>query len=105
VKTRFQDIITGGESWMLIDAAPSSVWLSLDEELSTRPRRAISPDKRMLVVIWEIKSIVHVNWLPKDGRINAFYFGDEILTAISQKLEGNASRGHRSWTQVHMDNA
>jgi hypothetical protein len=85
--------------------ALSSVWLSLDEELSARPRGGISPNKRMLVVFWETKSIVHVNWLPKDGRINAFYSGDEVLIPISQKLEGNASRGHRSWTQVHMDNA
>jgi hypothetical protein len=49
----------------------------------------------MLAVFWEIKSIVHVNWLPKDGRINAFYLRDEILTPIFQKLEGNASHGHR----------
>jgi hypothetical protein len=48
-KTDFQDIITGDESWIFIDTAPSSFWYWSDEELPTRPRRTISADKRILI--------------------------------------------------------
>jgi hypothetical protein len=48
-KTLFQDIITGDESWIFIDMAPSLIWLSLDKELPTRPRRTIGADKRILI--------------------------------------------------------
>jgi hypothetical protein len=42
----------------------------LDEKLPTLPRRKISADKRMLIAFWGIKGLVHMNWLPKDVRIN-----------------------------------
>jgi hypothetical protein len=90
-KTHFWHIITGDELWIFIDTAPSSIWLSLDEELPTRPRRTISADKRMLIAFWGIKSLVYVNWLPKDVRINAISFRDEILIPIPQKPQTNVS--------------
>jgi hypothetical protein len=52
-----------------------------------------------------IKGLVHLNWLPKDVRIKAVSFRDEILIPISQKLQTNVSGGHKTWTLVHMDNA
>jgi hypothetical protein len=52
-----------------------------------------------------IKGLVHVNWLPKDVRINAVSFRDEILIPISQKLQTNVSGGHKPWTLVHMNKA
>jgi hypothetical protein len=63
-KTHFRDISTGDESCILNETAPSSVWLSLDEELPTRPRRRISADKHILIALWGIKGLVHVNLLP-----------------------------------------
>jgi hypothetical protein len=52
-KIHFCDIIIGDESWIFTDAAPSSIWLSLDEELPIYPRLTISADKSMLVVFWD----------------------------------------------------
>jgi hypothetical protein len=104
-KTHFRVIITGDESWTFIDTAPSSIWLSLDEEPLTRPRRTISADKRMLIAFWGIKGLVHVKWLLKDVRINAVDFRDKIVMPMSRKLQTNVSGGHKPWTLVHMDNA
>jgi hypothetical protein len=59
----------------------------------------------MLIAFWEIKGLAHVNWLPRNARINAVYFRDEILIPISQKLQTNAPGRYGSWTPVHMDNA
>jgi histone-lysine N-methyltransferase SETMAR len=102
-KIHFRDIITGNESWIFIDTEPSSIWLSLDEELPARPRPTIGTDKQMLVVFWGIKGIMHVNWLPRNARINAPDLRDELLTQISQKLQEHASGGRKLWTLVHMD--
>jgi hypothetical protein len=76
----------------------------LDEELPTHPRRIIGADKRTLIAFWGIKGLIHVNWLPKDVRINAVYFRDEILRSISRKLQSNVPSGHKPCTIVHMDN-
>jgi hypothetical protein len=54
-KTNFRDIITGHESWIFIDTTPSFIWLSLDEELPTRPRCTISVDDRLLIAFWASK--------------------------------------------------
>jgi hypothetical protein len=59
----------------------------------------------MLSAIWVIKGLVHVNWLPRDARINSVYFQDEILIPISWKLQANTSGGHTPWTLVSADNA
>jgi hypothetical protein len=104
-KTHFRDILTGNESWIFIDTAPSSIWLSLDGDLPTRPRRTINADKRMLIAFWGIKGIVHVFWMPKDVRINEVFFRNKILIPISQKHQTNVSGGPKPWTRVHMDNA
>jgi hypothetical protein len=104
-KTRFWDIAIGDESWIFISTAPSFAWLSFDEELSTRPGRIISTDKRMLIAFWGIKGLVYVNWLPKDVRINGLYFWDEILIPISQKLQTDVSTGYKPSALVHMDKA
>jgi hypothetical protein len=104
-KIHFHDIIPDDESWIFIDAAPSSIWLSLDERLPTCPRPTISADKCMLAVFWGIKRIVQVIWLPKNPRISAASFLDEVLTPLSQKLQEHASGGCKSWTSMHMDNA
>jgi hypothetical protein len=104
-KTQFRDVITGDEPWIFIDAAPSSIWMSLDGELSTRPRGTISADKSMLTAFLGIKGLVHVNWLPKDVRIKAVYFRDEILIPISYKPQTNVSGRHKPWIRVHMANA
>jgi hypothetical protein len=94
-KTHFRDIITGDDSPVLIDAAPSPIWLSSDDELPTHPRHPINADRSVIVALWGIKGLAHVNWLRKDARINAVYFRDEALIQISQKLQTNASGGHR----------
>jgi hypothetical protein len=104
-KIHFSDIITGDESWILIDAARRSIWLSLDEKLLTCPRPTISADKHMLVVFWQIKGIVHVNWLPKNARINAASLRDEKLAPIFQKLQQHASDGCKPCTRVQRDRA
>jgi hypothetical protein len=85
-KTHFQDTITGDELLIFMDTAPSSIWLSLDEQLPTRPWRTISADKRILIAFSGIKGLVHVNWLPKDVRINAIYFRDEIFPRSSKQI-------------------
>jgi hypothetical protein len=81
-KVHFRDIITGDESWIFIDIAPSPIWLPSDDELPTRPRRTINADKSMLIAFWVISSLVHVNWLPRDVRIYVLYFRDETLIPI-----------------------
>jgi transposase len=59
----------------------------------------------MLIAFWGIKGRGHVNWLPKNVRINTVYFRDEILRSISQKLQTNVAGGHKSWTVVRIDKA
>jgi hypothetical protein len=103
-KTYFWDIITGDESWIFIDTAPSSIWFSLDEKLPTRPRRTISAHKYMLIAFWGLKALAHMKWMLKDVRINAIYFRSEIFMAISQKLQTNVPAGYNPWILVHMDN-
>jgi hypothetical protein len=104
-KTQCQGIIAGDASWRFIDRAASSIWLWLDEDLPTCPRRIISPDKHLLVAFWGIKGLVHVNYLPKDARITAVYLRDDILIPIVQKRQTNACGGHRPWTLIAVDNA
>jgi hypothetical protein len=104
-KIHFRDIITGDESQIFIDTASGSSWLSLDEKLPAHPQPTISADKCRLVVFWKMKSIVQVNELSNNARINAAYFRDEILTPISQKLQQHASGRRKPWTLVHLDNA
>jgi hypothetical protein len=58
----------------------------------------------MLIAFWRIKDLVYVNWLPKNVRIDAVHFRDEILIPISQPFQASASGGHKPWTLVHMDN-
>jgi hypothetical protein len=58
----------------------------------------------MLIACWGINGLVHVNWVPRDARINAVYFRDEKLISISKKPQTIASGGHRRWTLAHMDN-
>jgi hypothetical protein len=53
--------MAGDELWIFIDTAPSSIWLSLDEELTTPPRRIIHTDKRVLIAFWGIRSLAHLN--------------------------------------------
>jgi hypothetical protein len=65
-KTHFRDTITGDESWIFTDTAPSSIWWLFGEELPTLPRRTISTDKRMLITLWGINGFIHVNWLHMD---------------------------------------
>jgi hypothetical protein len=97
-KTHFPDIITGDASWIFIDTAPSSVWSSLDEGLPIRRCHTVGADKRMSIAFCGIKGLVHMNWLPKDVRINRVYFRDMILIPISQKLRTKDSGGHKPWT-------
>jgi hypothetical protein len=104
-KTHFWDIITDDESWIFINTAPSSIWLSLDEDLPTHARHTISADTSMLIAFWGIKGFVHVNWLSNDVRINAVQFRDEILIPISQKFQTKVSSRHKPWTLVQLDNA
>jgi hypothetical protein len=54
-KIHFRGIITGHESSISIDSAPSSIWFWLHKELLTCPRATISADKRMVVVFWDQK--------------------------------------------------
>jgi hypothetical protein len=67
-KIQFRNIITGDESWIFIRTVPGSIWLSLDEELPTRPWPTIGTDKRMLVVFSGMTRIVHVSLPPKDAQ-------------------------------------
>jgi hypothetical protein len=81
-KIHFPDVITGDKSYIAIDTTPSSIGLSLDEELPTRPPPTIGADKRMLVAFWD-QTRVHLSWLSTDARINAAYFRDDVLAHIS----------------------
>jgi hypothetical protein len=102
-KTHFRDVITGDDSPVFINAAPSPIWLSSDDELPTHPQHPINADGRVIIALWRIQGLAHVNWLRKDARINAVYFRDETLIQISQKLQTNASGRHRPWTVVRKD--
>jgi hypothetical protein len=81
---------------------PGTIWLPADAELPVRVKKAITSEKRTLIVFWGIRGIAHNCWPPKDSTFDSSFLGEEALGPLAQKTQQNSKQTRKPLTLIHM---
>lgn len=103
-RTKFDNIITGDESWFLYQYTQSSQWVISKDELLNRIIKTNMQRKMMVTIFFNGNGCVIVDFLPKGVKFNSDYFIN-IIKQIDEKIypDGRPSRCVRKI--LHYDNS
>lgn len=107
--TFIERIITGDETWVfeydMQTSQQSSEWRAKNEPKPKKPRQSKSKIKVMLTVFFDIRGVVHSEFLPEGQTVNKEYY-----LGVMRRLRENVRRKrpdlwrNNSWI-LHHDNA
>jgi transposase len=100
----WRHIVTGDESWFIMDQAPRRMWSLTEDEVATKPRTTIATKKFMYTIMWNPHGFHVIDLLPSDAKMNSTYYTSNVLEPLHQNFfpEGRTPQGKR--LVVHVDN-
>lgn len=102
-------IITGDESWIygydVETKRQSSQWKTSGEPRPKKARQSKSNVKAMLITFFDVKGLVHQEWVPKGQTVNAAFYV-EVLRRLCESIRKKRPEmwKEKSWL-LHHDNA
>jgi len=100
----FANIVTGDESMFQFSYGVNGVWLHEEEEPIEVEKSRMSVKKLMLTVMWGIKGIYLINFLPEHQKFNSEYFVSNILTPMGSMKDSIWPRKTSRYMWLHLDN-
>ena len=104
-----ENVITCDVSWFFQynpeSQRQSLHWKSPSSPRQKKARQSISKFKAMMIVFFDIRGIVHVDWVPEGQTVNQDYY-KEVLTNLHEWVRRRRSEKWKngSWV-LHQDNA
>lgn len=102
-------VITCDESWFFTydpeTKRQSMHWKSSNSPKQKIARMSKSKFKAMMTVFFDIRGIVHIDWVPEDQTVNQVYY-KQVLTTLRERVRRKRFEmwKNRSWI-LHQDNA
>ena len=100
----FANIITGDESMFQFYYGINGVWLHEEEEPIEVEKSRMCVKKLMLTVMWGIKGMYLIDFLPEHQKFNSEYFIANILTPIGEMKKSIWPRKSSRLMWLHLDN-
>lgn len=107
--TFLQNVITCDESWFFTydpeTKRQSMHWKSPDSPRQKKARMSKSKFKAMMIVFFDVKGIVHIEWVPEGQTVNQHYY-ISVLTTLRERVrrKRNDLWKKKTWI-LHQDNA
>lgn len=107
--TFLQNVITCDESWFFTydpeTKRQSMHWKSPGSPRQKKARMSKSKFKAMMIVFFDIKGIVHIDWVPEGQTVNQHYY-ISVLATLRERVrrKRNDLWRKKSWI-LHQDNA
>ena len=103
-KVGYVNIVTGDESWFTCTCAIKGSWVCPEDDNPEFDASKICVEKVMLTVIWGVKGMHVINFLPKDQNLNSEYFIENILKPLHEQKERIWGETNRKKLILHLDN-
>lgn len=107
--TFMERIITGDETWVyeydMQTSQQSSEWVAKNEPKPKKPRQSRSKMKVMLIVFFDIRGVVHYEFVPEGQTVNKeYYLG--VMKRLRERIRKKRPNlwANNSWI-LHDDNA
>jgi hypothetical protein len=100
---KFRNILTGDESWVMLEYQHAVKWNLSREDVSERARQQIST-KIMLTVILKVDGFHVVDLMTSHGIFNSEYFMSHILAPLVANVFPGGRILHTRRLQLHLDN-
>ena len=104
-----QNVITCDETWIFQydpeTKRQSMHWKSPESPRKKKARMSKSKFKVMMIVFYDIKGIIYINWVPQGQTVNQVYY-EEVLTTLCERVKRRRPEMWKngSWI-LHQDNA
>jgi hypothetical protein len=79
------------------------MWTLSRDDIATKPKQDIRPQKVMFTVIWNPLGFQVVDQLPTGTKMNSNYFATNIIEPLKQKIFPNGRKPHAKRLTVHVD--
>jgi transposase len=103
--TRFQDVITGDESWFFLYYPRDSMWAPSRDDLPDRIKQKIDTEKCLISVLWSVRGIHSLVDVPKGTTYNTDFFCNVIMPSLKRDIASQGRRKTFRGMLIHMDNA
>jgi histone-lysine N-methyltransferase SETMAR len=102
------NVITCEESW-LFQYDPGSKrqsmhWKSPSSPRQKKARHSKSKFKALMIVFFDIRGIVHVDWVPEGQTVNQAYY-KEVLTGLRERMRRRPEMWKNGSWVLHQNNA
>jgi hypothetical protein len=85
-KRDFHDLVTGDESWFMLEYEHEAQWAVSREKVAPRVRPNFQSPKFMFTIIWGIADFHVTNLMTSQRNFNSEYFINEIMQPLIAKL-------------------
>jgi transposase len=101
---KFRNILTGDESWSMLEYQHAVKWSLSREDVSTRARRQIGTKTLMLTVIWEVDDFHVVDLMTSQRSFNSGSFVSRVLAPMVAKVFSRGRIPYARRLQLYLDN-
>jgi hypothetical protein len=100
---RFRNILTGDESWFMLEYEHVVKWSFSREDASESVRQQIGVTKFMLTVIWGVSDFHVVDLMTLQHSFTPEYFASHVLVPMITKVFSRGRIPHTRRLQLHLD--
>jgi hypothetical protein len=98
----FKNIVTGDESWFFLETSVISGWSRSRDDLTSRPKQNIQPEKCLISIIWSPYGLHGLRVVTQGEHFNSTFFTNVVVLGLqTNHCSGTQRKAPKCWT-VHL---